>query len=284
MVENWLRWHVGTCLDPKWKVVARRSAQPIHLVLAVWAMMLECAAQASTRGTLEGWDDEDVAAAIDLDNPTKIARIRDAMQGKVLDGDRLIRWEKRQPKREDSSASRTRDYRARKEASQAGGDDPQRDVTQRDASRRSVTPGDPRGEEKREEEKKDKKEAVFPLRENTGAPRVSADAEPAVAPPVEPKPEEAPAPKPRPAGATPISDVMWAEGLAYLTGAGVPEREARPVLGRWRKLYGEGEVLVAIAEAQRAAASAPVEFITAILQRRKTTRSRDAPQSRGYAI
>lgn len=156
MVEFWLRWHIGTCLDPKWKIIARRSGQPIHAVIAVWAMMLECAAQASTRGTLDGWIDEDAAAALDLDHPGSVTAIRDAMQGKVLDGDRVMRWDKRQPKREDSSAARTRDYRARKEASRAAGDGAKRGVTQGDAERRVVTLGDPRGDKNREEEKRER--------------------------------------------------------------------------------------------------------------------------------
>jgi hypothetical protein len=225
-----------------------------------------------------------------------VAAIRNAMQGKVLSGDVLRRWDVRQPKREDNSTERTRRYRERHrpagrqlgttEASPATGDEagrhvtganvPERSVTRRDDRERNVTRGDSRGEERRVEEK----DPVFPLRENTDAPRVSAVAEPAVAASVEPTPPETPQPPP----SRPIGDVLWTEGLAYLKRAGVADKHARSLLGRWRRDFGDGEALAAIAEADKAAATQPVEFITAILQRRRTTRSRDAPASTRYAI
>lgn len=114
---EWLRWHHGTCTDPKWRVIARKSGQPIPVVLAVWAMMLESASQSSERGRLSGWDSEDIAAALDVD-AAEIDAIHQAMQGKVLDGDALTGWDKRQPKRErdqpDNSADRVRQHRERK--------------------------------------------------------------------------------------------------------------------------------------------------------------------------
>ena len=60
---DWFRWHHGTATDPKWRVIARKSGQPIHAVLSVWAMVLESASQSSDRGALSGWDNEDTAAA-----------------------------------------------------------------------------------------------------------------------------------------------------------------------------------------------------------------------------
>jgi len=273
MVENWLRWHVGTGTDPKWKVVARRCRQPVHAVLAVWALMLECASQAADRGTLEGWDDEDAGAALDL-TVEDVAAIREAMQGKVLDGGRLEAWSRRQPKREDNSADRVRAFRQRKRASPIVTDG---DVTQGNASE---TQRNARGEERRVEEKREEQDPVFSLRSKTDAPRVSAEAEPAVASPIEPKAPETPQQAP----SRPIGDVLWAEGLAYLKRAGVPEKQARSLLGRWRRDFGDGEALAAIAEADKAAATQPVEFVTAILQRRRQTRSRDAPSSTRYAI
>ena len=39
--ESWLRWHIGTWNDPKWRLIAKRSGQPVAVVVAVWAAMLE---------------------------------------------------------------------------------------------------------------------------------------------------------------------------------------------------------------------------------------------------
>lgn len=114
---DWFRWHHGTATDPKWRVIARKSGQPIPAVLAVWAMVLESASQSTERGELSGWDNEDTAAALDMD-AEEVAAIIDAMRGKVLDGNRLTGWEKRQPKRErdqpDNSAERVRAHREKK--------------------------------------------------------------------------------------------------------------------------------------------------------------------------
>jgi hypothetical protein len=119
--------------DPKWRVVARKSGQPLACVIAVFNMMMICASQnADDRGVMVGWDDEDIGAALDMDGED-VAAIREAMQGKVLDGNRLSGWERRQPKREDSSSGRVKAHRERKaaerNASELKSDDVKRDET-----------------------------------------------------------------------------------------------------------------------------------------------------------
>lgn len=111
---DWLRWYHGTVNDPKWRVVARRSGLPVAAVLGVWAALLETASQNDERGTLEGWDAEDIGAALDLE-PEQVQAIVDAMQGKVLEGPVVKAWAKRQPKRdrEDHSTERVRAHRER---------------------------------------------------------------------------------------------------------------------------------------------------------------------------
>lgn len=117
MNENWFRWHVGTATDPKWRVVAARSGQPVASVLAVWSCVLERAA--TQAGRIDGWDSEDVGAGLDLDAAT-VDRIIGAMQGKTLDGLAVVAWAKRQPKREDGSAERAKAWRdAKREAAAA---------------------------------------------------------------------------------------------------------------------------------------------------------------------
>lgn len=135
--EHWFRWHHGSVTDPKWRVIASRCVTTVTVghVVTVWAAMLENASQASPRGELQGWDDEDIAALFGY-STEQVSAIREAMQGKVLDGARLLAWEKRQPNREDSSTERTRNWRKRKSDEK---NDAKRNVTQCDAPERTVT-------------------------------------------------------------------------------------------------------------------------------------------------
>ncbi|HEV2612520.1 MAG TPA: hypothetical protein VGU61_19820 [Noviherbaspirillum sp.] len=148
MANPWFRVWGDMVNDPKWRTIARKSGQKIGDVIAVYMHMLTCASSAEDRGHTEGWCDEDVATALDIDTE-QVEAIREAMQGRVLDGDYLTGWEKRQPKREredDTAAERKRQQRAR-EANQD-------DVTPCHAMSHQKQP---REEEIREEEKKEEK-------------------------------------------------------------------------------------------------------------------------------
>lgn len=133
MSMEWVRLWLEMPNDPKWRTVARRAKAEVPQVISVYVCMMTNAAASDNRGTLDGWDDEDVAMLLDME-PETVSAIREAMQGKVLDGEYLTGWEKRQPKREDSSADRTSRYREKQRATR--GDAP---VTQCDAV---VTRGD----------------------------------------------------------------------------------------------------------------------------------------------
>src|SRR5580765_318610 len=97
---EWFRlWH-DMPNDPKWRTVARASGQPISLVLSVALHMMVDASRNVTRGHVTVTA-EDVASALDVTDEA-VEAIFTAMQGRVLNGDRLSGWEKRQPKREES--------------------------------------------------------------------------------------------------------------------------------------------------------------------------------------
>lgn len=143
----WCRlWH-DMPTDPKFRVVAKRAGRPTAEVLAVFtAMLANASANEDERGTLRGWCHEDIAAALDME-PEHAEAIFKAMQGKLLEGDQLTGWERRQPKREreDNSAPRVAAHRERKQ-----------NVTPCNASADPVTPSnalEERREEKRREEK-----------------------------------------------------------------------------------------------------------------------------------
>lgn len=106
-MSGWVRLWYDMPTDPKWRTIARKSGQRVGDVIAVFNfIMIEAGRNASERGDVgDGFDPEDVATALDLDE-ADIRSILDAMQGKVLDGNRLLGWEKRQPKREDSTAAK----------------------------------------------------------------------------------------------------------------------------------------------------------------------------------
>lgn len=135
MANSWLRlWH-DMPNDPKWRTIARKSGQSIGNVIAVYLHVLVNASgvtetqgnagvtqsNAGKRGVIRNLCADDVASSLDLD-PEQVEQILSAMQGKVLDGDVVTGWAKRQPKREDDSAARVRASRDRRRAIPPDGD------------------------------------------------------------------------------------------------------------------------------------------------------------------
>lgn len=114
-MNSWLRlWH-DMPTDPKFRTVAKVSKQPLCVVIAIYTFMLVDASTASERGRTQA-NDEDIASALDLEIE-QVTVIRSAMQGRVLDENYLTGWEKRQPKREDNSAERSKAWREEKKKS-----------------------------------------------------------------------------------------------------------------------------------------------------------------------
>lgn len=90
-------------------------------------------------------------------------------------------------------------------------------------------------------------------------------------------PNEAPSPILNP------EKVMFDGGVALLFAAGVAERQARTLLGKWRRDHGTEAVIAAIGAAGREGAISPVEFITKALDKRQGlpgAGARGAPQYR----
>lgn len=127
-MSSWVRlWH-DMPTDPKWRVIARRSGRSVSEVIAIFNfVMVNASANATERGRTHNLFADDIAAALDLEEP-EVQAVLDAMQGKVMDGNRLSGWETRQPKREDESASRAKAWREAQKA--------ERDRTQENATER----------------------------------------------------------------------------------------------------------------------------------------------------
>lgn len=138
MAHPWFRLWVDMVNDPKWRTIARTSRRSISEVIAVALHMMTLASSAEVRGYIDGFEDEDVATALDMDT-AGVTAIRDAMQGRFLHGDQLLGWEKRQRHKEDSTtAERSQRYRDKKKAAS---------VTLDHAASRRVTPDKRTGEE-----------------------------------------------------------------------------------------------------------------------------------------
>lgn len=120
-MNGWVRlWH-DMPTDPKWRVIARLSGQPLPCVIALFNVLMVEASRATPKGSVAGVRPEEAAAALDMDE-TAVSAILDAMQGRVIANGCLTGWDRRQPKREDDSAERVKRYREAK-----------RSVTQRNA-------------------------------------------------------------------------------------------------------------------------------------------------------
>lgn len=125
MSNQWLRlWH-DMPNDPKWRTIARISGQPISLVLSVYLQLMVDASRNVTRGHADVTV-EDMASALDVTDE-QVEKIYSAMQGRVMEGNKLTGWEKRQQKREDSgdgesgaksAAERKREQRERERLAQ----------------------------------------------------------------------------------------------------------------------------------------------------------------------
>lgn len=161
MANQWLRlWH-DMPTDPKWRTISRASGQSIGNVMAVYCHILVCASNADERGRTQSFNCEDVASALDIQT-ADVEAIFAAMQGRVLDGDRVAGWEKRQVAREDGAAERAKAWReAQKQAKQAQSNDSERNRTQ---AERNQTPDKDTEKIKIQKKKEDKAQApVFVL-------------------------------------------------------------------------------------------------------------------------
>lgn len=134
MSNSWLRlWH-DMPNDPKWRTIARVSGKSIPAVLSVYLhLMVSASANADERGRTQGVNAEDIASALDL-SADEVADILAAMQGRVMDGDYLTGWNKRQVLREDGAKERAKAWREAKKQHESA------ERTQTNADKRGQTP------------------------------------------------------------------------------------------------------------------------------------------------
>jgi hypothetical protein len=170
---DWYRSYHGAVSDDKWPLIARKSGQPVAVVVAIWFALLDCASQADDRGSVEAFDAESVDALFQLPDGATQSVVDALSCGKRprIEGGRIVNWAKRQPLREredePSSADRVRQYRERRKAEQVSAEMTDvtdvtpcnASVTPRNAMKRQVTPVQhqetPRSDKIREEERRE---------------------------------------------------------------------------------------------------------------------------------
>lgn len=95
----------------------------------------------------------------------------------------------------------------------------------------------------------------------------------------QPEPGKKEGSEPNGSGAAPLifdpGKVIFDQGLGYLMGTGIPENQARGLLGKWRKAVGNGAVIDLISEAQKLAVSEPVGWIEGAIKARNVAKTRE---------
>lgn len=156
MAMDWFRsWH-NAPTDPKWLLIGRKANVAPGMVSAVFWSLLDYSSQNNDRGSIEGFDVETYAGWAgwdEADVEAIIAAMR--VKGIITKDNRLASWDKRQPKREDTtSTERVRRHRAAKSVTNAlpNSDD---DVTPSNAVKRNVTQSSDRLDKTRKDKKRE---------------------------------------------------------------------------------------------------------------------------------
>lgn len=250
-MTDWFRsWH-GAPTDNKWLLIAKRAGvKPIH-VSGTWWALLDHASQHAERGYVGDFDIETFALFAGLEEE-HVSRIVTTLSDKgLIVDDRINQWLKRQPKREDETAGdRKRRQRANtggKPPTSGGDDTPDRSPKgDGHAMSRNVTTEESRGEESS-------------VAEATGTQIV-------------------------PHPAADFAKVVFDSGLALLTASGLTDRNARSVLGRWRKSLTDAEMIIILRQAEIEQPSAPVEWIAAAVESRNERRKPANDQRSGKRV
>lgn len=133
MSNQWFRsWH-GAPTDPKWLGIARKAGVAPGIVAAIVWALLDRASQATTRGSIAGYDADGIACFMGCEAEQVEAVIALMHDKGVLTDNAFTGWEKHQPKREDNSNDRVRAFRERLKT------ECNAHVTQRNAEQRAET-------------------------------------------------------------------------------------------------------------------------------------------------
>lgn len=136
-MNNWFRsWH-GAPIDNKWLAIAKRAGVVPGVVSAVVWALFDYASQEADRGSVVGFDIEAYAAFSGFEED-QVRAVISALTDKGMIGPDGVwkNWQKRQPKREDSSTERVKAHRERTKGKH---DDGEHDETQCNAAKHEET-------------------------------------------------------------------------------------------------------------------------------------------------
>ena len=77
----------------------------------------------------------------------------------------------------------------------------------------------------------------------------------------------------------PLSEVIFNQGLRFLCNSGITEKNARSMLGKWRKAHGDERLLAALGRAQREGALDPIAFCEGVF---RAAGSREVDPAAGF--
>jgi hypothetical protein len=90
--------------------------------------------------------------------------------------------------------------------------------------------------------------------------------------------------EPPPPGPLDLKKELWSRGVAFLKTHSIAERDARHIIGRWRKSHGDLEVLNALAAAEGGAVSDPVPYVAAVLSGKEKLNGRGNSGQHGQSL
>lgn len=113
---HWYRSYEEMGDDPKFRVIAKRAAVHVPGVrasdaLAVWTQLLCRASSSLDRGSIDGFDCETADDSLGMPDGSACALMQAFEDKGMIHEGRIIKWEDRQPKREDGSAERSKKWR-----------------------------------------------------------------------------------------------------------------------------------------------------------------------------
>lgn len=133
---HWFRAYEDMGDDPKFRMIAKRAAASVPGVrasdaLAVWTQLLCRASSCVDRGSIEGYDCETADLSLDMPEGAACALMQAFEDKGMIHDGRILKWEQRQPKREDGAADRAKKWREERNQTQANANE--RDRTQTNA-------------------------------------------------------------------------------------------------------------------------------------------------------
>lgn len=151
---SWCKWWDGSSSDPKFRMIAERNDISVAAVLGVWAYLLEAASRSDLRGNIASINMEIMAYTLMFPKAETVCNDM-KRSGLVTETGDIVKWEKRQSKRENQEppGASTKRVQALRERQRAVNGGTSLDPNSGNAECNDVTPCNDMERPKRREEK-----------------------------------------------------------------------------------------------------------------------------------